>query len=63
MKGDHAPDILRCITTDRVLAAIDDEIARLNKVRALLSSSTAAAKNKAVSPVRRRRKLSVAARN
>ena len=61
-EGDHAPDILRSMTTDRILAAIDEEIARLNKVRALLSTSTAAAKDNTASPVRKRRKLSAAAR-
>jgi len=30
---DHAADISGSMTTDRILAAIDDEIARLNKVR------------------------------
>jgi hypothetical protein len=57
-EGDHAPDILRSITTDRILAAIDEEIARLKKVRALLSTSTAADKDNTASPVRKRRKLS-----
>ena len=41
-EGDHAPDILRSITVVRILAAIDEEIARLNKVRALLSTSASA---------------------
>jgi len=50
------------MTTDRILAAIDDEIARLNKVRALLSTSAAAAKDNTASPGRKRRKLSAAAR-
>jgi hypothetical protein len=44
-EGDHGPDMLGSMTTDRILAAIDDEIARLKKVRALLSTSTAAAKD------------------
>ena len=50
------------MTTDKILAAIDDEIARLQKVRALLSTSTAAPKDNTASPVRKRRKLSAAAR-
>jgi hypothetical protein len=33
------------MTTDRVTAAIEDEIERLKKVRALLSPSTAASKD------------------
>jgi hypothetical protein len=61
-EGDHAPDILRSMTTDKILAAIDEEIARLKKVRALLSTSTAAAKDNTASPVRNRRKLSAAVR-
>jgi hypothetical protein len=47
--------------TDRILAAIDEEIARLNKVRALLSSSAGAAKLKPATEGRKRRKLSAAA--
>jgi len=50
------------MTTDKILAAIDDEIARLNKVRALLSSSAGAAKQRPAVPGRKRRKLSAAAR-
>src|ERR1017187_3763121 len=46
------------MTTDRILTAIDEEIARLKKVRDLLSTSTAAAKDNTASPVRKRRKLS-----
>jgi len=61
-EGNHAPDILRSMTTDRILAAIDEEFARLKKVRDLLSTSTAAAKDNTASPVRKRRKLSAAAR-
>jgi hypothetical protein len=59
---EHAPDTLRFMTTDRILAAIDNEIARLNEVRALLSTSAEAGKDKTASPVRKRRKLSAAAR-
>jgi len=47
---------------DRILAAIDEEITRLEKVRALLSTSIPAAKDNAASPVRKRRKLGGAAR-
>ena len=50
------------MTTDRILTAIDEEIARLKKVRDLLSTSTAAAKDNTASPVRKSRKLSAAAR-
>ena len=50
------------MTTDRILAAINDKIARLNKVRALLSSSAGAAKLKPATEGRKRRKLSAAAR-
>lgn len=53
---------LKSMKTERILAAIDDEIARLEKVRALLSTSTAAAKVDIASPARKRRKLSAAAR-
>ena len=58
----HAPAILKSMTNDKILAAIDDEIARLKKVRALLSTSTAAANDGAGAPARKRRKLSAAAR-
>ena len=47
---------------DRILAAIDEEITRLEKVRAMLSTSIAAAKDNAASTVRKRRKLGGAAR-
>ena len=60
-EGDHAPDILRFMTTDRILAAIDEEIARLKKVRALLSTSVAGAQNNTAVSVRKRRKISAAA--
>ena len=50
------------MTTDKILAAIDEEIARLKKVRALLSTSVAAAQNNTAVSVRKRRKLSAAAR-
>jgi len=50
------------MTTDRILAAIDDEIARLNEVRALLSSSAGAAKLKPATEGRKRRRLSAVAR-
>ena len=60
MKG-ITPATTKSMTTDRILAAID-EIARLKKVRALLSTSTTAAKDNTASPVRKRRKLSAAAR-
>jgi len=53
-EGHHAPDILRFMTTDRILAAIDDEIARLKKVRALLSTS-ASTKGGVTAPARKRR--------
>ena len=46
------------MTTDRILASIDEEIARLKKVCDRLSTSTAAAKDNTASPVRKRRKLS-----
>ena len=45
---------------NRILAAIDDEIARLKKVRALLSTDGMV--NDGAAPVRKRRKLSAAAR-
>jgi hypothetical protein len=61
-EGNHATDILDSMTNDKILAALDDEIARLKKVRALLSTSTAAAKDGAAAPGRKRRKLSAAAR-
>lgn len=35
-EGDHAPDLLSSMTTETILAAIDEEIARLHKMRALL---------------------------
>ena len=48
------------MTIDKILATIDDEIARLKKVRALLSTNEAVTES--VAPVRKRRKLSAAAR-
>jgi hypothetical protein len=51
------------MTTDRVTAAIEDEIERLKKVRALLSPFTAASKDStAMLPGHKRRKHSAAAR-
>jgi hypothetical protein len=47
------------MTTDKILAAIDEEIARLSKVRALLSGTPVT--NDSVR-VRKRGKLSAAAR-
>lgn len=47
------------MTTDRILAAIDAEIARLKQVRALLSTNAA---NDGAKSVRKRRKLSAASR-
>jgi hypothetical protein len=49
------------MTTEKILAEIDSEIARLQKVRALLSSD-GTVKTTAAPPVRRRRKMSAAAR-
>jgi hypothetical protein len=54
------PDILISLTTDKILAAIDNEIAQLTKVRALLSIRTTV--NDGASPIRKRRKLTAAAR-
>lgn len=51
--------ILPNMTIDTILASIDAEIARLQQVRALLSSDGT---RKAAAPVRKRRKLSAAAR-
>jgi hypothetical protein len=49
------------MTTDKILASIDSEITRLKQARALLSSD--GAKNTtAAAPVRKRRKMSAAAR-
>ena len=42
------------MTIDRILAAIDEEIARLNNVRALISSSAGAAKLKPATEGRKR---------
>ena len=50
------------MTTDRILAAIDEEIARLKKVRTLLSTFIASAQNDTAVSVCKRRKLSAAAR-
>jgi hypothetical protein len=61
-EGTDAPDILSPMTTDKILAAIDEEIARLEKVRALLSTSVTPARGQAASPVRKSRRLSSAAR-
>ena len=49
------------MTTDKILASIDSEIARLTQVRALLSTNET--KNTTASaPVRKRRKMSAAGR-
>jgi hypothetical protein len=47
------------MTTERIIAEIDAEIARLKQVRALLSTT---ATNDGAKPVRKRLKLSAAAR-
>lgn len=47
------------MTTDKIIAEIDAEIARLKQARALLSST---ASEGDVKPVRKRRKMSKAAR-
>ena len=50
------------MTTDNILASIDSEISRLKQVRALLSPDGAKKKTTSAAPVRKRRKMSAAAR-
>lgn len=58
-KGRSRFGILRGMTIEEILASIDDEIARLRKVRALLSTGA----TETVAPVRKgRHKLSAEAR-
>jgi hypothetical protein len=49
------------MTTDKILASIDAEIARLEKVRALLSTD-GIKKAASAAPIRKRRKMSAAGR-
>jgi hypothetical protein len=53
--------ILVCMTIDNILASIDSEIVQLKQARALLSTD-GITKTPSASPVRKKRKLSAAAR-